>query len=150
VAEQILPETDTPGARSARVHEFVDRMLAEYYPAADRERFVAGLARLDARARRRHGRGFADCAPEEQYALVDALDRQAFPPRRGGRADQAAGGGARAGAAAQRDPVTRNANERAGQAHAGRAPVGRRGLGGRGRRPPRPRDAGPEGVLPHR
>jgi hypothetical protein len=108
VAEQILPTTSTPGARAARVNEFVDRMLAEYYPKADRERFVAGLARLDARARRRHGRAFADCTAEQQFAMVDALDAQAFGDAPAGGPATPGGGGENAPTvAAQRDPATK-------------------------------------------
>src|SRR2546430_10190748 len=46
IAEQILPETDTPGARAVGVHRFIDALLAESYSAEQRERFVAGLAGL--------------------------------------------------------------------------------------------------------
>jgi hypothetical protein len=80
LAEVVLPETDTPGARAAGVHRFVDVMLAEYYAPDERARFVAGLAAVDARARRARGRPFVRCAPAEQLALVEALDREAFAP----------------------------------------------------------------------
>lgn len=83
VAEHIIPTTDTPGARAAGVHRFVDTMLAEYYPAADRQRFVAGLAALDARARREcGGREFLRCGAAEQRALLERIDAEAFaaPP----------------------------------------------------------------------
>src|SRR5205823_4919594 len=33
IAEQILPETDTPGARAVGVHRFIDALLAESYSA---------------------------------------------------------------------------------------------------------------------
>ncbi len=79
IAEHILPETDTPGARAVGVHRFIDAMLAESYPAGERQRFLAGLAGLDDRARRAHGRGFVACAGTEQFALLDALDREAQP-----------------------------------------------------------------------
>ncbi len=97
-AEHIIPATSTPGARAARVHEFVDVMLAEYYPADERARFVAGLAALDARARRAHGRPFLACAPGEQRALLARLDRQAFAERHN------------TGAAARADARTRRPN----------------------------------------
>ena len=43
IADEIIPRTDTPGARDAGVHRFVDTMLAEYYTAPERDRFIAGL-----------------------------------------------------------------------------------------------------------
>src|SRR5213593_2041640 len=36
IAEHIIPETDTPGARAVGVHRFVDTLLADHYPAAER------------------------------------------------------------------------------------------------------------------
>lgn len=78
MGEQILPETDTPGARSARVHEYIDVMLTDYYPARERDRFLAGLQRADARAQRAYGRRFVELAPAQQHELVRALNEQAF------------------------------------------------------------------------
>jgi gluconate 2-dehydrogenase gamma chain len=78
LGEHILPETDTPGARAARVDQFIDAMLTDYYKADDRERFLAGLQRAEARARRGFGESFAALAPEQQLALVEALNREAF------------------------------------------------------------------------
>jgi hypothetical protein len=50
IAEHIIPATDTPGARAAGVHRFVDVMLSDYYKAVERRKFLVGLAQLDARA----------------------------------------------------------------------------------------------------
>ncbi len=78
IADHIVPETDTPGARAVGVHEFVDAMLAEGYAGPDRARFVAGLADVDARARAACGRPFLECAREQQRAVLDDLDRETF------------------------------------------------------------------------
>jgi gluconate 2-dehydrogenase gamma chain len=80
ISEHIIPETDTPGARAARVNEFVDAMLTDYYAADDRDRVIAGLGRLEARAQRVHGRSFLDCTPEQQVEFLTELDRAAFEP----------------------------------------------------------------------
>ncbi|PYP04946.1 MAG: hypothetical protein DMD57_04855 [Gemmatimonadetes bacterium] len=98
MAEHILPETDTPGARAAGVHRFIDAMLAESFPPSERERFLAGLAEVDARAGRTSGHRFLQCAPADQRALLEVLDREAFasPPVplsttwRGGTSDEPA------------------------------------------------------------
>ena len=78
IAGAIIPETDTPGARDARVDEFVDAMLTDHLAPADRERFLSGLGRLDARARRGHGAAFQELTTEQQAAMVAELDRLAF------------------------------------------------------------------------
>jgi len=80
IAEHILPETDTPGARAVGVHRFIDTMLADAYPARERRRFLAGLADVDARARAACGGPFVGCGLAQQRALLDELDRDAFAP----------------------------------------------------------------------
>jgi len=78
IAEHILPETDTPGARAAGVHRFIDAMLAESYPPVERKRFLEGLAEVDARAGRASSRPFLQCAVGDQRALLEVLDREAL------------------------------------------------------------------------
>lgn len=78
MGEHILPETDTPGARAARVHEYIDAMLTDYYPAQVRQRFMTGLERTDAHARRLFGGSFLEISPEQQLALSQGLNRAAF------------------------------------------------------------------------
>lgn len=43
MVDAIIPETDTPGARAAGVHRFIDQLLAEYYPTAEAEAFLTAL-----------------------------------------------------------------------------------------------------------
>jgi hypothetical protein len=74
IAELILPETDTPGAISVRVPEFIDLILTEWDTAPERKQFLAGLADLDARSRRRSGRFFLDLKGSEQESLLESLD----------------------------------------------------------------------------
>lgn len=69
IAEHIIPATDTPGATAARVNEFIDLILAEWYTDEERERFLRGLADLDAR-------GFVEAAPSQQIATLSGLDAE--------------------------------------------------------------------------
>ena len=82
VAEHIIPQTDTPGARAAGVHRFVDTLLSDHYPATERDRFLAGLADLDARAQSAHGQPFRQCSPEQRIALLGEMDARAFASSR--------------------------------------------------------------------
>jgi hypothetical protein len=91
ISDIIIPETETPGAKAAGVDRFVDAMLSDYYPAKERDRFQAGLARVDARAQRQHGLPFARLSKEQQTAIVLDLDRAAFTESPA-KADTAAAG----------------------------------------------------------
>ena len=82
LAERIIPETDTPGARAARVHEFVDLMLSDWYPEAGRDRFLSGLAELDQSFRLQNDRSFAHASLDEQTAFLEPLDAEAAMARR--------------------------------------------------------------------
>src|SRR5437660_8387634 len=81
VAEHIIPETDTPGARAAGVHRFVDTLLTDHYPAAERDRFLDGLRGVDTRSRSRHGKPFVECVAEQRVALLTEMDEETYPPR---------------------------------------------------------------------
>lgn len=72
IAEHILPETDTPGARAVGVHRFIDALVAESYGAEERQEFLAGLAALD-------GRAFLARTASDQLALLGELDRAGDP-----------------------------------------------------------------------
>ena len=75
IAEMIIPRTDTPGATDARVTEFIDLLLTEWYPDAERDRFVAGLDQIDERSRAANGgRDFLALAAPERVAVLKTLD----------------------------------------------------------------------------
>ena len=50
IAEMIIPETDTPGATSVKVPQFIDLILSEWASDDEKKVFLAGLADIDARA----------------------------------------------------------------------------------------------------
>jgi Gluconate 2-dehydrogenase subunit 3 len=76
VAELIIPETDTPGARAARVPEFIDLIVAEWYTVEERARFLDGLADLDRRSQMMSGRIFLDARPAEQEKTLSELEAE--------------------------------------------------------------------------
>jgi Gluconate 2-dehydrogenase subunit 3 len=54
LVEALIPRTGTPGARDARVHEYVD-LAVSLEPAPQKKVFVDGLRWLDRRCRRSYG-----------------------------------------------------------------------------------------------
>jgi hypothetical protein len=77
MAELIIPETDTPGAKAARVNEFIDLVLTDWYPVEDRDRFLKGLADVDGRSQKAYGQNFVDCAASQQIEILKGLDAEA-------------------------------------------------------------------------
>jgi hypothetical protein len=75
MAELILPETDTPGAGAARVNEFIDLILTEWYNPVERARFLDGLANADAISHKYFGKNFTECAEAEQVKMLTEFDR---------------------------------------------------------------------------
>ncbi len=78
LADGILPATDTPGARAAGVHQFIDALLTDYYPDAERTRFLEGLRIVDSRSAAAHRAHFIDIGAARQAALIAALDTDAY------------------------------------------------------------------------
>jgi len=74
IAEMIIPATDTPGATAAKVNEFVDLGLSEWFDAEERKRFLDGLADLDERSRKRFAKDFTTATPEQQSDLLQQVD----------------------------------------------------------------------------
>ncbi len=74
MSEMIIPETDTPGAKGARVNEFIDVILTEWATEEDRGHFLEGLAGVDKQSNELFSEDFVDASPAQQLALMRALD----------------------------------------------------------------------------
>ncbi len=81
IAERIIPTTDTPGARDAGVAAFADVIVAERFEPAERSRFLAGLADVDARSQAMHGALFGSLDPARQDALLQVLEQESLETR---------------------------------------------------------------------
>src|SRR6266581_4508110 len=82
IAEMIIPATDTPGARAAQVHRFIDVLLAEWAPDDDRKQFLEGLADVDARARAASAADFLGATEAQRSTILTALDAEAQERRK--------------------------------------------------------------------
>ncbi|MGE5723904.1 MAG: gluconate 2-dehydrogenase subunit 3 family protein [Acidobacteriota bacterium] len=76
IAEMIIPATDTPGAKGARVNEFIDLILSEWCAEADCRRFLEGVSQTDERSRKMFGKDFVNCNAQQQTELLTALDEE--------------------------------------------------------------------------
>jgi hypothetical protein len=76
IADTILPDTSTPGARAARTGAFMALMVTDVYTARDQQIFRDGLRQVDEACRRAHNVGFAHASPAARLSVVEALDRE--------------------------------------------------------------------------
>src|SRR5215469_8825272 len=88
MAEMIIPEDDTPGAKQAGVAEFIDFMVANRVPVSTSRdirctndaiaagndaqiSFIAGLDWINARSQSEFKREFMDCTTEQKNGLLE-------------------------------------------------------------------------------
>ena len=76
IAETILPETSTPGAKAAKVGAFMALMVTEVYDERERQVFQQGLRQLDEACRQAHASSFMQASAAQRLSLVEALDRE--------------------------------------------------------------------------
>ena len=72
--DQIIPATDTPGAKGARVNEFIDLILTEWATPEERKNFLDGLAGIDKQSQALYGKNFSDATVEQQAVQLRAID----------------------------------------------------------------------------
>src|SRR6185312_7559994 len=78
ISELIIPETDTPGAKGAKVNEFIDLLLTDWFDQPEKDRFLQGLAQMDADSRKRFGSEFIASNPSQQAELMKQFDSEAM------------------------------------------------------------------------
>ncbi len=76
VAETILPETGTPGAKAARTGAFMALMVTDTYAPADQQTFREGMRALDQASREVNGSAFIAATPQQRLALLEKLDAE--------------------------------------------------------------------------
>lgn len=77
VAETILPKTDTPGAKDAKVGQFMTVMVNDCYKPSEQKVFHEGLKSLDEACRKMHNTGFMKATPDQRQSLLISLDKEA-------------------------------------------------------------------------
>jgi hypothetical protein len=76
VAETILPTTSTPGAKAAKVGDFMAVMVRDCYEPADQDIFLKGLDKIDDAANKKFSKKFMDLDATQRTALLTDLDKE--------------------------------------------------------------------------
>lgn len=70
IAEIIIPKTETPGAKDAKVGQFIELMLKDCYKSEDQKRFAEGLSQLEETK-------FLEGSAAEQTRILTELEKKA-------------------------------------------------------------------------
>lgn len=76
VADTILPPTDSPGAKAAKVGEFMKVMVNDCYEKKDQDTFMEGFQKLDDFSDKTYDKAFMKLNPEQRHDLLVSLDKE--------------------------------------------------------------------------
>ena len=76
MSDVMIPATDTPGAKAAKVNEFIDLILTEWVTEEEKKIFLDGLAEANRKTNALFGHGFAAASAKEQVAIVQVFDEE--------------------------------------------------------------------------
>lgn len=73
LADALIPDTDTPGAKSVNVHYFIDELAANWMTATERDAFLNKLSVLDQTIKSERGSSFSELSADAKSATLDSL-----------------------------------------------------------------------------
>lgn len=76
IAETILPETKTPGAKAAKTGAFMALMVTDSYKPEDQKIFRDGMRAVDEATQQAHKTTFMAATPQQRLTVLTALDRE--------------------------------------------------------------------------
>lgn len=77
VAETIIPATATPGAKAAKVGEFMKIMVTDCYTERQQTAFINGISALEEACKKANSKSFMDCTPQQRHDLLVSLEKEA-------------------------------------------------------------------------
>jgi len=76
IADTILPRTSTPGAKDAKVGQFMTVMVNDCYEEGDQKAFREGMDKLNEASKKKYSNGFMNISPEQRKELLISLDKE--------------------------------------------------------------------------
>ncbi len=74
--DTLIPETDTPGAKSLNLHLYVFKMLDDCHGEEDQQMFMAGLREMDGLAKDRFSQSFTALERTDRETLMQEIGRR--------------------------------------------------------------------------
>ena len=77
IGETIIPATATPGAKAAKIGEFMKVMVTDCYTQKQQTVFTNGITELEAACKKMHSKNFMDCTPQQRHDFLVSLEKEA-------------------------------------------------------------------------
>jgi hypothetical protein len=77
VGETIIPATSTPGAKEAKIGDFMKTIVSDCYDEKDQKTFLDGMQALDDACKTKTGKSFLDCDAQQRHDFLVGLDQEA-------------------------------------------------------------------------
>ena len=89
VGETILPTTaSSPGAKEAKIGEFMKAIVSDCYEKKDQDVFVEVFTKLDQSSEKKFGKIFLKLSPDDRQSLLVAIDLEANDHQKLKKADE--------------------------------------------------------------
>ena len=75
VADTIIPQTKSPGAKTAKVGTFITVMVNDCYTQADQKIFHDGIVKLNDASNKKYSKGFMEATPAQRLELLTEIDK---------------------------------------------------------------------------
>ncbi len=76
IAETILPETKTPGAKAAKVGSFMVLMVNDCYDEKEQSIFREGMQKINDQSQSKFGKEFISITPQQRHELFVQIDSE--------------------------------------------------------------------------
>jgi hypothetical protein len=70
IVETIIPETNTPGAKSLGIDKLIERIVKDCYDKPAQEQFTRGIALVDELAQKTNNQPFTACSTAQRLAIL--------------------------------------------------------------------------------
>ena len=76
IAETILPETKTPGAKAAQVGQFMTVMVSDCYDEKEQLVFRDGMKKINDESDKKFGKSYLEITPEQRHELLVQIENE--------------------------------------------------------------------------
>ena len=75
IVDTIIPETDSPGAKTLNVPMFIRKMVTDCYEKEVQTAFANGLKKVDETASQQYGKPFISCDTTQRLAVLATIEQ---------------------------------------------------------------------------